>query len=103
MRKVPYKLVLGAALSFFVAGAAVAGDILLIQKVEESMLHDLPVNGLNKQQVEQRYGQPVTKRDAVGDPPISRWDYNDFNVYFEYDLVIESVLVAEAVPVEKQP
>ncbi|HLS06194.1 MAG TPA: hypothetical protein VK036_07865 [Wenzhouxiangella sp.] len=103
MRKIPRKLVLGAALIFFAAGAAASGDILLIQKVEESMLHDLPRNGLSKQQVEQRYGQPNAKRNAVGDPPISRWEYDDFNVYFEHDLVIESVLVAEAVPARQRP
>lgn len=29
---------------------------------------------------------------AVGQPPITRWDYRSFSVYFEYDHVINSVL-----------
>jgi hypothetical protein len=27
----------------------------------------------------------------VGQPPITRWDYREFSVYFEYDHVINSV------------
>jgi len=29
---------------------------------------------------------------AVGDPPISRWEYNGFSVYFEHDLALHSVI-----------
>jgi hypothetical protein len=28
----------------------------------------------------------------VGDPPISRWVYDHFTVYFEYDKVLHSVV-----------
>ena len=28
---------------------------------------------------------------AVGQPPITRWDYREFSVYFERDRVINSV------------
>jgi len=34
----------------------------------------------------------VSKKAAVGDPPISRWEYADFTVYFEYDRVVHAVL-----------
>jgi hypothetical protein len=27
----------------------------------------------------------------VGQPPITRWDYASYSVYFEYDRVIDSV------------
>lgn len=90
------KLVWGAALIGF-AGMAVAADVLLIEKVEERMLRDLPQNGLTKAQVEARFGEPDERRAPVGDPPITRWIYEDFNVYFEYDLVIESVLHHDAI------
>lgn len=73
-----------------------AGDVLLIEKVRESMMRDLPQNGLTKAQVEERYGMPSEKRAPVGDPPITRWVYDDFNVFFEYDLVINSVLHQDA-------
>ena len=43
-------------------------------------------------QVESKYGSPVSKKAAVGDPPISRWEYQGFTVYFENDRVIHAVL-----------
>jgi hypothetical protein len=90
------KLVWGAALIGF-AGMAAAADVLLIEKVKERMLRDLPQNGLTKTQVEARFGEPEERRAPVGEPPITRWTYDDFNVYFEYDLVIESVLHHDAI------
>jgi hypothetical protein len=53
---------------------------------------NLPANGQTKQAIETRYGSPAQKHNAVGDPPISRWDYDRYSVYFEYDLVLFSVL-----------
>lgn len=90
------KLVWGAAL-IGMMGVAVAGDVLLIEKVRERLLRDLPGNGLTMSQVEERYGSPNEKRPAVGEPPITRWIYDDYSVFFEYDLVIESVVRHEAI------
>ncbi|MCA1780218.1 MAG: hypothetical protein LC637_12800 [Xanthomonadaceae bacterium] len=77
---------------FLVAGVSVSADVLLIEEVRERMQRDLPSNGLAKAEVERRYGNPNQRNAPVGEPPISRWIYNDYSVYFEYDLVIESVL-----------
>jgi hypothetical protein len=38
------------------------------------------------------YGEPTGVMDAVGDPPITRWVYPDYTVYFEYDRVIDVVV-----------
>ena len=51
-----------------------------------------PVRGMSMASVEARYGAPTTREGAVGDPPISRWDYPAFVVYFEYDHVIHAVV-----------
>jgi hypothetical protein len=67
-------------------------EVLLIEEVRERMRRDLPDNGLTRQQVEQRYGVPNERRAPVGEPPITRWIYDQYSVYFEHDLVIESVL-----------
>lgn len=96
MRTTLAKLVWGAAL-WAMMGIASAGDVLLIEKVEERMLRDLPANGLSMQEVERRFGTPDEKRPAVGDPPITRWIYDDYSVFFEHDRVIESVVHHEAV------
>lgn len=51
----------------------------------------LPQRGLSGTSVRQRYGEPTRRHPAVGQPPINRWDYADFSVYFEHDKVIHSV------------
>jgi hypothetical protein len=42
--------------------------------------------------VEARFGTPEAKVTPVGDPPITRWEYKDFVVFFEYDRVIHAVV-----------
>mgnify|MGYP003385672915 CR=1 FL=1 len=51
-----------------------------------------PIQGMTMSGVEQKFGQPEQKFDAVGQPPIARWAYKDFVVFFENNLVIHSVV-----------
>jgi hypothetical protein len=51
-----------------------------------------PARGMTMNQVATKFGTPVTKIPAVGKPPISRWEYPGFVVYFEADHVIHSVV-----------
>lgn len=51
-----------------------------------------PTRGMTQARVEARYGAPQKTDSAVGDPPISKWHYEKFVVYFEYDRVIHAVL-----------
>ncbi len=50
-----------------------------------------PVRGTSMESVQATYGTPTSQQAAVGDPPIARWNYAGFVVYFEYDLVIHAV------------
>lgn len=50
-----------------------------------------PSRGMSQERVEASYGEPEARVAAVGDPPISQWEYADFIVYFEYDKVIHAV------------
>jgi hypothetical protein len=52
----------------------------------------LPKLGESRQSVLERFGLADEEHPAVGQPPITRWDYRTFSVYFEYDHVINSVL-----------
>lgn len=52
---------------------------------------DRPHRGMNMDQVKARFGAANEVKDAVGDPPISRWVYNDFTVYYEHQHVIHAV------------
>jgi hypothetical protein len=51
-----------------------------------------PTRGMTMTQVAAQFGAPETKIPAVGKPPISRWEYPGFVVYFENDHVIHSVV-----------
>lgn len=76
------------------AGTGVAGaDTLLIDTMrqEEGRNADMPRPGATMDRVESRHGKPEERRDPVGDPPITRWDYDDYSVYFENDRVLRAV------------
>ena len=51
----------------------------------------LPQRGMSSRAVLARYGQPSRRHEAIGKPPIRRWDYAGFSVYFEHDHVVHSV------------
>ena len=60
--------------------------------VSQSSSMTVPGRGMHMPQVEARFGAPQEKMPAVGKPPITRWVYPNYTVYFEYDIVIDSVL-----------
>ena len=72
-------------------------DVLIIDEVRQADRMALPQNGQSKATVEARFGTPTQKLTAVGDPPISSWKYDKYSVYFEYDLVLFTVLHSGAV------
>jgi hypothetical protein len=53
-----------------------------------------PARGMTMDEVSGKFGAPATKVPAVGKPPISRWEYPGFVVYFEHEHVIHSVIVS---------
>ena len=91
----------GSALLTMGIGLLPAGsleaDVLLIEEVRQSERMELPDNGLNQAEVRARFGEPSATHAPVGDPPITRWDYDGWSVYFEYDLVLFTVLHKGAV------
>jgi hypothetical protein len=52
---------------------------------------DMPSKGMSEDQVREAYGKPVKVIPPVGEPPITRWVYDSYTVYFEYTHVIHSV------------
>jgi hypothetical protein len=49
------------------------------------------LRGLKQNEISNRLGEPVGIQGPVGDPAISRWEYPDFYVYFEWDVVLHTV------------
>ena len=62
-----------------------------------------PSRGMTMDQVASKFGAPVTKVPAVGNPPISRWEYPGFVVYFEHEHVIHSVIATAGTPADAPP
>jgi hypothetical protein len=67
-------------------------DKLIIDRVYESEAFNVPQRGLSMNQVTTTYGEPLMKFDSIGNPPITKWEYPDFLVYFERSWVIRSVV-----------
>ncbi|HSM29607.1 MAG TPA: hypothetical protein VK854_02825 [Woeseiaceae bacterium] len=89
MHKLRLLTILGLAIGLMAGANA---DTLKTSGISAGEDGSRPVRGTTRAQVEAKHGSPVTKKAAVGDPPISRWEYPDFTVYFEYDRVIHAVL-----------
>lgn len=89
MHKLRLLTILGLAFGLLASASA---DTLDTSGISAGQDGSRPLRGSTQSQVEAKYGSPVSKKAAVGDPPISRWDYADFTVYFEYDRVIHAVL-----------
>jgi hypothetical protein len=78
------------------AAAAVTGPALadeLKMTSAPAAASDRPTRGMSMEKVEAIYGAPTRRVPAVGNPPITRWEYPGFVVYFEHHLVIHSVAI----------
>ena len=81
------------ALAALGGGVAMAETIVVDDQVQvRPSTIDRPTRGLTMHAVEAKFGAPQARHDAVGTPPITRWDYASFSVFFEKDRVIDSVV-----------
>ena len=76
---------------FSLMSGVVSAEVLLIERTQQHADQPVPKHGQTMQQVETQFGQPLTRRAAVGEPPITRWEYDDYVVYFEHNLVLNTV------------
>lgn len=75
-------------------GASLNADTLQMGGTENAARFEnagKPSRGMTQSRVEATFGSPQQAHAAVGDPPITRWDYPAFVVFFEYDRVIHAV------------
>jgi hypothetical protein len=75
------------------APAAVYSDTLIVDEMEsaQATADSRPSRGMTMEKVAETWGDPVSRPSPVGDPPIARWEYDQFVVYFEYQNVIHAV------------
>ena len=63
-----------------------------VSKQKQSQSLTIPPSGITMVEVENSLGRPLIKNKPVGKPPIARWNYGEFTVYFEYDRVLHTVI-----------
>ena len=87
------KLRTAALVALFLAlfGTAQA-DTLKMDNMSAGSSDARPTRGMTQTSVESKFGSPVKVNAPVGEPPITRWEYKDFVVFFEYDRVIHAVV-----------
>ena len=83
-------------LTALAAASPALAETLSTETGNPSAAGDHPNRGSSMATVQGRYGEPSNRHATVGQPPITRWDYPQFSVYFEHDRVLHTVLVRSA-------
>ena len=91
MSKVTSRLILVLTLGMALAAGAQNLDMSATDKSSTFDAPGKPTRGMTQESVQANFGEPVNTRAAIGDPPITRWEYANFVVFFEYDKVIHAV------------
>jgi hypothetical protein len=92
-----FRFTTAAASLILLLSQPVSADVLLIDAITQAPINSeeglpRPTRGMSMEQVRQRYGLPATEYPQIGDPPITRWDYGQYSVFFEYQYVLTSVV-----------
>ena len=51
-----------------------------------------PTRSMSMDSVKSTFGEPAEVYSTVGEPPITRWEYPGYSVFFEFDRVITTVV-----------
>ena len=83
-----------AAAALALSGSALADELKVPASPGGA---NMPSSGMSMDSVEAKYGAPARRVPAVGgasaqQPPITRWEYPGFVVYFENNRVIHTVV-----------
>lgn len=88
----------GLALALVLATTAAAqADVLLLDSINAAPPNTSsgvprPHRGSSMGIVKGQFGEPTEAKQAIGDPPITRWVYPAYTVYFEHEHVIDVVV-----------
>ena len=78
-------------------------DVLNLPEAE-TVPANLPQRGMSQADVLKAHGEPATRHAPAGggspqQPPITRWDYDGYSVFFEYDHVVDTVQRGNPAPI----
>ena len=84
--------------SYAFAALVLTGPLALAQELQTPAAvessQSRPARGMTMERVEAAFGAPLNRVPAVGQPPITRWEYPGFVVYFEHRIVLHTVAIA---------
>lgn len=80
------------AASLLAGMPAVAEEVKVPVGSQGSLYQEVQMRGLSMDDIINRLGEPLAKEGPVGEPPISRWEYQEFYVYFEHRTVLHTVM-----------
>lgn len=98
-------------IAFAVALGAFTGtvqaDVLVVPEAPSTGAILAPSRGQSMAEVSRRFGEPAVRHPAKGGgkrvhPPITRWDYPDFAVFFERSTVIDIVVRGVPMPIQNR-
>ena len=81
-----------ALLSMAMLSTPASADELDMRNTQSLTDPAAPQRGMTMKRVTEGWGEPRRRVAAVGQPPITRWQYEGFTVYFEHDRVIHTVV-----------
>jgi len=87
--KLPVLAALALSCSAVVSSAALADELRTPRVTSDSA--GRPSRGMSMDKVEATFGAPTSRSPAIGEPPITRWEYPGYTVYFEHQYVIHTV------------
>lgn len=90
-------MLIAVAAAIAATGFAVQAETMQMHSLADSPANTAagvprPDRGLSMNTVRARFGTPPEVIGPVGDPPITRWIYPDYTVFFEHSHVIHSVV-----------
>lgn len=83
---------------------AAQAETLDLPRDDPAASMDVPARGMSQTEVTRRFGAPVRRHAPVGggspqQPPITRWDYEGWSVFYENSRVVDVVIKNAPAPV----
>lgn len=89
----PLRIIIALLLATLFATSTPADELRIpLGSQNQAQAMHLPARGISMDRVRSQWGNPASEHAAVGQPPITRWDYPSFSVYFEYNHVVHAVV-----------
>ena len=87
----PFTRNLALALTILFSTALQADNLSIPGHFTSDSTLIMPKRGISMDKVLEQFGEPDRRIEAIGEPPITEWDYGDFRVFFEHQTVLHSL------------